>query len=127
MSHKRNMYIERLENNVTHSSDVFSHLTGSMKMKIAMSTIAILTLSTNVFASDVVVLECGEFNFNPGINIKVVSTSLGTTPPYLAEGSSCAVAIANLLGRGFKIQDSSVSTAQFFAADNTVHNYTLIK
>ena len=92
----------------------------------SLVTLAILTLSTNVFASDFVILECGEYNLGPGINIVEVNTSLKTVPPYLTQGSPCAVAIANLLGRGFKIQDSSVISRQFFAADNVMHTYNLV-
>ena len=67
-------------------------------MKIAMSTIAVLTLSTNAFASNVVILECGEFNLGaiPGINIRAVSTNLNPPPPFLNLGSSCSIAIVNL-------------------------------
>lgn len=88
---------------------------------------ALLVLSTNTFAADVVILECGEFNFGPGINIRAVNTSLKVIPSYLTEGASCSVAIANLLSKGFKIQFSDISTAQFSQADNVIHNFHLVQ
>jgi hypothetical protein len=107
--------------------EAFSHSIGNMKMKIAISTLVILTLSANLFASDVVILECGEYNFTPGINIRAVSTSLKIMPPYLALGSSSAVAIAKLVDTGFTFQHSDIGGAPFFQNDSTVHTYTMIR
>jgi hypothetical protein len=86
-------------------------------------------LSGTVFASgSAVILECGEYNFIPGgINIKNISSTLVGNPTWLALGAPCSNAIATLLSQGFKIQTQSTSTAQFFAQDNTVFNYTLTK
>ena len=127
MSHQEYMGIPRLIKQITDIREALLGLIRHIKSKVAISTIAILTVSTNVFASDVVILECGEFNFGPGINIRAANTSLRTVPPYLADGSPCAVAIANLLGKGFKIQDSSITNAPTFQANDVIHTYNLIK
>jgi hypothetical protein len=107
---------------VSHTNPTVS---GTRWRSVVLVVAGWLLLGTNVFAADVVVLECGEYNFGPGISIVAVDTSLKTIPQSLAVGSSCAVAITNLLTKGFKIQDIAVSTAQFFAADNVIHSYTL--
>ena len=129
MLHQEYMGLPSLIKHITDMSEALFRLMRNMKMKIAISSIAILTLSTNVFASSdvaVVILECGEYNFSPGINILQGNSSVRKPlPPYLSAGSNCAVAIANLSNIGFKIQDSGVSAAQLFKASNVIHSYTL--
>ena len=95
-------------------------------MKKQLSALAAFVLSTNVFASNAVILECGEYNFTPGINITNVSSTLQGNPAWLVPGASCSNAIAMLLAKDFKIENTSTTLAQFFAQDNTVHSYTLI-
>jgi hypothetical protein len=125
--HIMNNFVTNSGSDFAGLSAALSHPIASMKMKIAISTLAFLMLSTNLFATDVVILECGEYNFTPGINIRGVGTSLKADPPFLALGSPAAVAITKLLDLGFKIQDSGPSAAPFFQTDNVIHNYTLIR